>query len=63
MLAKGLAVPPVILLYHDVWGWTMQDGNHRYEALVKVGVATYDVFLGKPRRSNQRKWCETDRRS
>lgn len=28
----------------------MQDGNDRYEALVKVGVATYDAFRGKPKR-------------
>ena len=28
----------------------LQDGNHRFEALVKAGVHTYDAFLGKPRR-------------
>lgn len=50
MLEKGLKLPPVALLYHEAWGWTMQDGNHRYEALVKAGAATYDAFLGKPRR-------------
>jgi hypothetical protein len=27
----------------------MQDGNHRYEALVKAGATTYDAFLGKPK--------------
>jgi hypothetical protein len=50
MLAKGLKLPPVVLLYHEAWGWTMQDGNHRYEALVKAGAATYDAFLGKPKK-------------
>jgi len=49
MLARGQAIPPVVLLYHEPWGWTMQDGNHRYEALVKAGAATYDAFLGKPK--------------
>jgi hypothetical protein len=49
-LAKGLKLPPVVLLYHDAWGWTMQDGNHRYEALVKAGATTYDAFLGKPKK-------------
>lgn len=49
MLAKGLEVPPVVMLYHEPWGWTIQDGNHRYEALVKAGATTYDAFLGKPK--------------
>jgi hypothetical protein len=50
MLAKGLRLPPVALLYHEAWGWTMQDGNHRYEALTSAGAATYDAFLGKPKK-------------
>jgi hypothetical protein len=50
MLSKGLKLPPVALLYHEAWGWTMQDGNRRYEALVKAGATAYDVFLGKPKR-------------
>jgi hypothetical protein len=50
MLAKGMKLPPICLLYHEAWGWTRQDGNHRYEALVKAGATTYDVFLGKPKR-------------
>src|SRR5439155_2299512 len=41
MLARGLKLPPVVLLYHEAWGWTMQDGNHRYEALLKTGATTY----------------------
>lgn len=49
MLARGLKLPPVALLYHDAWGWSMQDGNHRYEALVRAGALTYDAFLGKPK--------------
>lgn len=51
MLARGQAVPPVVLLYQEPWGWSMQDGNHRYEALVKAGATTYDAFLGKPKLS------------
>jgi hypothetical protein len=27
----------------------MQDGNHRYEALVKAGAKAFDAFLGKPK--------------
>jgi len=50
MLAKGLKLPPVGLLYHEAWGWTMQDGNHRYEALLTTGATTYDAYLGKPKR-------------
>ncbi len=50
MLARGIKPPPVVLLYHDAWGWTMQDGNHRYEALAKAGATTYDAFLGRPKR-------------
>jgi hypothetical protein len=49
MLAQGLKLPPVALLYHEAWGWTMQDGNHRFEALVKAGATTYDAFLGTPK--------------
>jgi hypothetical protein len=49
MLAKGLRLPPVALLYDEAWGWTMQDGNHRYEALARAGAATIDAFLGKPK--------------
>lgn len=50
LLARGQAIPPVLMLYHEPWGWTLQDGNHRYEALVKSGVKTFDAFLGKPKR-------------
>ena len=50
MLAKGLKLPPVALLYHEAWGWTMQDGNHRFEALVNSGATTYDAFLAKPKK-------------
>ena len=50
MLARGLTLPPVAMIYHEAWGWTMQDGNHRFEALATAGAATYDAFLGKPKR-------------
>jgi hypothetical protein len=50
MLARELRLPPVVLLYHEAWGWTMQDGNHRYEALVKAGATTYDAFLARPKK-------------
>jgi len=29
---------PVVLLHHEAWRSTMQDGNHRYEALVKTAM-------------------------
>jgi hypothetical protein len=48
--AKGLKLPPVALFYHEAWGWTMQDGNHRFEALVNGGAVTYDASFGKPKR-------------
>ena len=50
MLAKGLKLPPVVLLYQEARGWTMQDGNHRFEALVNAEATTYDAFLGKPKK-------------
>jgi hypothetical protein len=50
MLARRLKLPPVALLYHEAWGWTMQEGNHRYEAPARAGAATYAAFLGKPKR-------------
>jgi hypothetical protein len=28
-LKRSEGVPPVVLLYHEAWDWTMQDGNHR----------------------------------
>ena len=49
MLAKGLKLPPVLLLQQP-GGWTLQDGSHRFEALMKARVATYDAFLGKPKK-------------
>jgi len=49
LLARGVTLPPVVMLYHDDGTWRMQDGNHRYEALGKWGAKTYDVFLGKPK--------------
>jgi hypothetical protein len=49
MLAKGLKLPPVLLLQQP-GGWTLQDGSHRFEALMKAGAATYDAFLGKPKK-------------
>jgi len=30
----------------------MQDGNHRYEALVKSGATTFEAFLGRPKRQS-----------
>src|SRR5439155_17284650 len=50
LIARGQTLPPVVLLYHEDGSWRMQDGNHRYEALVKAGAKTYDAFLGKPKR-------------
>lgn len=50
LLARGKRIDPVVLLYHEAWGWTMQDGNHRYEALVRHGAKTYEAFLAKPKR-------------
>ncbi len=49
MLAKGLKLPPVLLLQR-AWGWALEDGSHRFEALMKAGAATYDAFLGRPKR-------------
>lgn len=28
-LKRGEKLPPIVLLYHEAWDWTMQDGNHR----------------------------------
>jgi len=50
MLARGLILPPVVLLHHEPWGWTVRDGNHRYEALVRAGATTFDAFLGKAKK-------------
>jgi hypothetical protein len=50
LLARGKKIDPVVLLYHEAWGWTLQDGNHRYEALVRHGAKTYEAFLAKPKR-------------
>lgn len=50
VLARGLKLAPVALLYHEARGWTMQDGSHRYMALAAAGAATYDAFLGKPKK-------------
>ena len=49
-LRRGERVPPVLLLYHEAWGWTLQDGNHRAEALAVHRAPTYEAFLGKPKR-------------
>ena len=50
LLKRGEKLPPVVLLYHEAWDWTMQDGNHRMEALITHRAATYDAFLAKPRK-------------
>jgi hypothetical protein len=49
-LKRGERVPPVVLLYHEAWDWTMQDGNHRMEALITHRAPNYEAFLGKPKR-------------
>jgi hypothetical protein len=49
-LKRGKKLPPVVLLYHEAWDWTMQDGNHRMEALVTHRAATYEAFLAKPKK-------------
>jgi hypothetical protein len=49
-LKRGEKLPPVVLLYHEAWDWTMQDGNHRMEALTTHRAPTYEAFLGKPKR-------------
>ena len=49
-LKRGEKLPPVVLLYHEAWDWTMQDGNHRMEALITYRAQTYEAFLGKPKR-------------
>ena len=49
-LKRSEGVPPVVLLYHEAWDWTMQDGNHRMEALITHRAPNYEAFLGKPKR-------------
>ena len=49
-LKRGEKLPPVVLLYHEAWDWTMQDGNHRMEAIITHRAPTYEAFLGKPKR-------------
>ncbi len=49
LLAQGRRLPPVVFLNHDDGSWRMQDGNHRYEALVKSGATTFEAFLGRPK--------------
>ena len=49
-LRCGENLPPVTLLYHEAWDWTMQDGNHRMEALIMHRATTYYAFLAKPKK-------------
>jgi len=49
-LKRGEKLPPVVLLYHEAWDWTIQDGNHRMEAIITHRAPTYEAFLGKPKR-------------
>jgi len=49
-LKRGERFPPLVLLYHEAWAWTLQDGNHRMEALVIHRASTFEAFLGKPKR-------------
>jgi hypothetical protein len=49
-LKRGEKLPPVVLLYHEAWDWTMQDGNHRMEALITHRATTYEAFLAKPKK-------------
>ncbi len=52
-LKRGERIPPLLLLFHEAWGWNIQDGNHRWEALVTAGAPTYQAFLGKPKRKQR----------
>ena len=45
-----LKLPPVALLYHEAWGWTMQDRNHHHEALARAGAARHNALLGEPKK-------------
>jgi hypothetical protein len=58
-LKRGEKLPPVVLLYHEAWDWTMQDGNHRLRRLrhkrcytassfIPQGLRFARVFLGEP---------------
>lgn len=49
-LKRGEKLTPVVLLYHEAWDWTMQDDNHRMEALITHRATTYDAFLAKPKK-------------
>jgi hypothetical protein len=49
-LKRGEKLPPVVLLYHEAWDWTIQDGNHRLEALITHRATTYEAFLAKPKK-------------
>lgn len=49
-LKRGGKLPPVALLYHEAWDWTMQDGNHRMEALITYGATEYEAFLARPKK-------------
>lgn len=49
-LKRGEKLPPVVLLYHEAWDWTMQDGNHRMEALITHRATTYEAFLARPKK-------------
>lgn len=46
----ALPFNPDSYLWDEAWGWSRQDGNHRFEALLSAGAATYDAFLGKPKK-------------
>jgi hypothetical protein len=50
LLKRGEQLPPVVLLYHEAWDWTMQDGNHRMEALITHRATTYQAYLAKPKK-------------
>ena len=44
-LKRGERLPPVVLLYHDAWDWTMQDGNHRLHRMRNNRCYTASSFM------------------
>jgi len=44
-LKRGERVPPVVLLYHEAWDWTMQDGNHRLRRIRHNRCYTASRFM------------------
>jgi len=43
-LKQGFSLPPLIVNY-DGGKWTLSDGNHRYEALVRSGIKDFPVVI------------------